>query len=553
MEVKQYILNGEPPHAPIEDGTTGNYLYKCLKKYRNIERCMTVGETGRSISYKDLLENTCRLAQSFLDQNYPINTIISVCSENSVYYMYPIIAAFYTGLTVELVNPNYTYRELMHMFNIVKPKIIFCSKNTLPNILQIKENVSFVESVIVMDVDEDTPNAECMRTFINRGCRITGEIEKNFKTVTFNRNEHVALILRSSGTTGLPKGVMVTDENVLVKLNHASNPTYGIAQHVKHGCSVLNVNALCHSGGCFATLSYITLGVHIVHMQKFNEELFLKLIETYKVQSTLLVPILARTAIRSPFFNKYNLSSLTEIACGGIPTSKETLLAIEKRLNLNEHFRQGYGLTEATLFTCFTPINYTKVGSVGKLLPYMLAKIIDRETNISLPANKVGEISFKGGLVTKGYFKNVEATKNAIDDDGWLHTGDIGYYDEEQYFYVVDRFTELIKYKGLQISPAELETIIVEHPNIKEAAVVGIPDLDCGELPAAFIVLQPGKIITDHEVHDFLKDKIMEEKKLRGGIIIVDTLPKTNIGKIMRKSLLAMYGQKIKIYSNLLQ
>ncbi|KAF5282542.1 hypothetical protein FQA39_LY04949 [Lamprigera yunnana] len=535
MDKGKNILHGGPHHAPVPEGTVGQYIHHYLKKNKYLEKCMTSAETGQSISYKDLHKNTCRLAQSLINHGFPINTIVSVCSENSIYYMYPIIGALYAGLVVAPLNPNYTERELLQMFNITKPKLVFCSKKVLSKIHDIKNKVSYIEKIIILDVEEDTEYAESFNNFISR--RSDSDLDPdNFKTINYDRNEHIALILQSSGTTGFPKAVMLTDTNILTRSTHSKHPLYGTGLHVKPGGSVVNFLPLFHTFGLFTILNYATFGVHVVQIQVFKEELFLRSIEKYKAQSTLIVPAVMILLMKSTLLDKYDLTSLMEIGCGAASLSQEVFTSVKKRLNL-KYIRQGYGLTEATSICCLTPLHSTKYDAIGKVLPCTLAKIIDVDTNTALGQNELGELCFKGDIIMKGYFENEEATKNAVDEDGWLHTGDIAYYDEDEHLYIVDRLKELIKYKGFQVPPAELEAILIEHPNIKEAAVVGKPDLEAGELPTAFVVETPGKTITEQEVHKFLADKISPEKKLRGGIRKIEAIPRNTTGKIMRNAL----------------
>ncbi|KAF5292801.1 hypothetical protein FQA39_LY13846 [Lamprigera yunnana] len=535
MDKEKNILHGGPHHVPVPDGTVGQYIHHFLKKNKNLEECMTLAETGQSISYKDLHKNSCRLAQSLINHGVSINTIVSVCSENSIYYMYPIIGALYAGLIVAPLNPKYTERELLHMFNIIKPKLIFCSKKVLPKIQDIKNKVSYIEKVIVLDGENDTENSESFNNFVSRRSDVDLDPD-NFKTVNYDRNEHIALILQSSGTTGLPKGVMLTDTNILTRSTHAKHPLYGTGLHIKPGGSVVNFLPLFHTFGFSTILNYITFGLHVVQIQVFKEELFLRSIEKYKAQSTLVVPATMIFLMKTPLVDKYDLTSLTEIGCGAASLSQEVFMTVKKRLNI-KYVRQGYGLTEATTACCVTPLHSTQYDTIGKVLPCTLAKIVDVDTNTALGPNQQGELCFKGDIIMKGYFENEEATKNTVDEDGWLHTGDIAYYDEDEHFYIVDRLKELIKYKGFQVAPAELEAILIEHPNIKEVAVVGKPDLVAGELPTAFVVETLGKTITEQEVHQFVADKISPEKRLRGGVRKIDAIPRSTTGKIMRNAL----------------
>lgn len=214
-------------------------------------------------------------------------------------------------------------------------------------------------------------------------------------------------------------------------------------------------------------------------------------------------------------------------------------------------------MTETTLGVLFMPLSVSRPGSVGRLMPGMYAKVVDQTTGEPLGPNRDGELCFKGPLNMKGYVGDRVSTSAIIDKDGWLHTGDIGYYDKDGYFYIVDRVKELIKYKGWQVPPAELEALLMRHESIIDCAVIGIPDPAAGELPAAFIVKRPGKlsssslttcikminsfflgsILTSADVETWVESKVSNHKRLRGGVQFIDAIPRTASGKILRRKL----------------
>ncbi|KAF5282545.1 hypothetical protein FQA39_LY04952 [Lamprigera yunnana] len=450
MDKEKNILHGGPHHVPVPDGTVGQYIHHFVKKNKNLKKCMTSAETGQSLSYKDLHKNTCRLAQSLINHGFSINTIVFVCSENSIYYIYPIIGALYAGLVVAPLNPNCTEREFLHVFNFTKPKLLFCSKKVLSKIQEIKNKISYVEKIIVLDGEDDTEYSETFNNFISRRSGVD-LCPDNFKTVNYDRNDHIAFILQSSGTTGLPKGVMLTDTNILTRFIHSRNPLYGTGLHTKPGDSFVNFLPLFHIYGLSIILNFVTFGLHVVQIQVFKEELFLRSIQKYKVKTISVVPAIMIFLMKSPLVDKYDLTSLMEIVCGAACLSKEVFTLVKKRLNV-KYVRQIYGLTETTGMCCITPLHSSQYDTIGEMYPCTLAKIIDVDTNRALGQNKLGELCIKGDIIMKGYFENEEATKNAVDEEGWLHTGDIAYYDEDEHLYIVDRLKELIKYKGFQVS-----------------------------------------------------------------------------------------------------
>lgn len=214
---------------------------------------------------------------------------------------------------------------------------------------------------------------------------------------------------------------------------------------------------------------------------------------------------------KSPLIDNYNLTSLHVIWCGAAPLSKELEIDVQKRLGLKT-IRQGYGMTEGTFAMCAQNDYRNASGSVGVVLKGVHGRVIDLKTGFALGPHLQGEIQFKGNCIMKGYIGNIQATNAIIDTAGWLHTGDIGYYDEHGEWYIVDRLKELIKYKGYQVPPAEIEALLLTNEHIRDVGVVGIPDELCGELPFAFIVRQPHSKITQYDVIKFVAGNNISRK-----------------------------------------
>lgn len=242
---------------------------------------------------------------------------------------------------------------------------------------------------------------------------------------------------------------------------------------------------------------------------------------------------------KTPLLNQFDLSSLKLIFTGAAPLSKEVEDHVKARWKNKLEIIQTYGMSEMTYAALMTfwPI---KPGAAGKILRGDYVKVIDSKGK-SLPANKVGELCFKGNRIMKGYLNNPKATAETIDKDGWLHTGDLGYFDDDKEFFIVDRLKELIKYKAFQVAPAELEGLLLSNPKIRDCGVIGIPDEIAGELPFGFVVKQPGAEITEDEVKNFVKQNASNAKWLRGGVKFIDEIPKNPSGKILRRELRELF------------
>lgn len=279
----------------------------------------------------------------------------------------------------------------------------------------------------------------------------------------------------------------------------------------------------------------------IVLLPKFEEALFLSCIEYNKCNILFLVPPLMVFLAKHPMVNDYDLSSARVIICGAAPLSKETENAVYDRLNIKDlRIMQGYGMSELSLAVLLQK-SIRKPGSVGDLVGGSYAKIIN-ENGEAVGPNERGELCFKGNQLMIGYINDKDATSSCIDNEGWLHTGDVGYYDDDKQFFIVDRIKELIKWKGFQVPPAEIEAILLTHPKIKDAAVIGIPDERAGEKALAYVV-RVDETLTENDVLEYVAKTTSPAKRLHGGVLFTELIPKNPSGKILRRELREYYKQ----------
>ena len=241
---------------------------------------------------------------------------------------------------------------------------------------------------------------------------------------------------------------------------------------------------------------------------------------------------------KHPLVAQFDLSKLRAIVSGAAPLSAELENAVQQRLKVA--VMQGYGMTEAspvTHFRSITPPGQPKLGSVGLTVPNTRTRIVDVASGADLGTNQDGELWIQGPQVMKGYLNNPGATAATVDGEGWLHTGDIGYADEDGYFWIVDRVKELIKHNAFQVAPAELEAVLITHPAVADAAVVGVPDEATGELPKAFVV-RKGEV-TEDELMAYVSERVAPYKRIRL-VQFVEQIPKSPTGKILRRMLKGM-------------
>ena len=356
--------------------------------------------------------------------------------------------------------------------------------------------------------------------------------------VTIDPKNDLVALPYSSGTTGLSKGVMLTHENLVSDMVLTTSINTITDKDV-----LIGVLPFFHIYGMVLILNLaIYRGVTLVTMPRFDLEQFLQIVEKYKITCLNLVPPLVLALSKHPLVDNYDVSSIRLISSGAAPLGQELEQACADRLNCQIY--QGYGLTEVAGASHVNtiPVPSDKVGAVGQVVPNTYSKIIDTESGKELGINEQGEVLIKGPHVMKGYLNNEEATKHCIDGDGWFHTGDIGYADEDGYFFIVDRVKELIKYKAYQVAPAELEAILVSHEAIADAAVIPSPDEEAGEIPKGFIVLSSE--ISAEEIMKFVAEQVAPHKKIRK-IEIVDEIPKSASGKILRRVLVEQEREKV--------
>src|SRR3989475_9006252 len=273
----------------------------------------------------------------------------------------------------------------------------------------------------------------------------------------------------------------------------------------------------------------------IVIMPRFDLELILELIQKYRVTLSHIVPPIVLKLARDPMIDNYDLSSLKMIFSGAAPLGPDLSAECMKRIGCG--IRQGYGMTETSPVTHSSPADSAKMklGSVGTAAPNTEVKLLDPATGQELGPSQEGEVCVRGPQIMKGYLNNPEATARTIDAENWLHTGDIGYADADGHFFIVDRVKELIKYKGFQVAPAELEAILLTHPMVADATVIPCKDDEAGEVPKAFVVMKNDTSAA--AIMDFFAARVSPHKKNRA-VEVIDQIPQSLSGKILRRVLI---------------
>lgn len=493
------------------------------------------GLTDEKVTYGQIAQEAMNVAVSLIRLGVKKGDVIAVSSENRTEFWGTIIAICCTGAIATTINTGYTNDELKHVLSISKPKYLFCSPLTYKMHANIYKTTSYLKTIIIYG-DESPKNTILYKDLAipsnertNKPYKIKENVDyAQFQPVEVDGQIDKLFILYSSGTTGLPKGVVLTHYNVLVLCS--PSPQAGLLP-----LTTLTITPWYHTMGLVGILVSFTRELTIVYLPKFEVELYLKTIEKYKIEQVSAVPPVLVAICKSNL--KYDTSSLIFVHCGAAPLYEETAQAVKDKFPSVQAILQGYGMTEATLAVTFN-YNPDKIGSVGTPYPHTVVKVVDPETKEVLGPNKAGEICFKSVMLMKGYIG--KDRKEYFDEEGFLKTGDIGYYDDEGYFYIVDRLKELIKYNAYQVPPAEIEAVLLKHPAIQDVGVVGIPNLKNGEVPLAFVVVKPGEKLTENEVQDFVAERLSNPKHLRGGVRFINEIPKNQTGKILRRELKKM-------------
>ncbi|KAL1621047.1 hypothetical protein SLS56_009352 [Neofusicoccum ribis] len=450
----------------------------------------------------------------------------------------------WAGGIISPANPTYSVEELAFQLKNAGAKAVVTQLPLLPAVRKAAEAAGVPQDRIVVMGDARDPDGAVKHFTSVRN--ISGVAR--FRRARLNPAEDLAFLVYSSGTTGLPKGVMLTHRNIVA--NTLMNKSVEGKNLDWRSDKVLAFLPFFHIYGLTCLIHHgMYSGVQLVVMEKFDLEKLCQNIQDHKVTFAYLVPPVVLMLSKSPIVDKYDLSSLRMTNSGAAPLTHEIVEDLWKKRKLP--VKQGYGLSETS------PTTHTqewkdwdkKIGSVGKLMPNQVAKYMSPEEK-EVPVGETGELWIKGPNVFMGYWKNEESTKNALTEDGFFKTGDVGHQDSEGHFYITDRVKELIKYKGFQVPPAELEGLLVSHPSIEDVAVVGIYDKgQATEVPRAYVV--PAKGVeagpkTEKEIIDWLTEKVAHHKRLRGGVRFVDEIPKSVSGKILRRVLKAKAAEEEK-------
>ncbi|KAL1559017.1 4-coumarate--CoA ligase 1 [Salvia divinorum] len=513
-----------PKHLPLH-----SYCFENISKF-STRPCLINGATGDVYTYEEVEMTSRKVASGLSQLGIQQGETIMLLLPNTPEYVFAFLGASYIGAVSTMANPFFTPAEVIKQAKASAAKLII----TLACYVDKVRDYAASAGVKVMCVDAQ---AEGCLSF----SQLTSADERDMPAVKIHPEDAVALPY-SSGTTGLPKGVMLTHKGLVTSVAQqvdGENPNLYIHSEDVMLCvlplfHIYSLNSVLLCG--------LRVGAAILIMQKFDIVPFLELIQKYKVTIGPFVPPIVLAIAKSPLVGKYDISSVRMVMSGAAPLGKELEDSVRTKFP-NAKLGQGYGMTEAgpVLSMCLAFAKEAfeiKSGACGTVVRNAEMKIVDPQTAASLARNQSGEICIRGDQIMKGYLNDPESTKSTIDQDGWLHTGDIGFIDADDELFIVDRLKEIIKYKGFQVAPAEIEALLLNNPYISDAAVVSMQDEQAGEVPVAFVVRSNGSNITEDEIKQFVSKQVIFYKRIYR-VFFVDAIPKSPSGKILRKDLRA--------------
>lgn len=540
------------PYTPISkswDRPLPDFVLSSWKNMPNRERELAIfdGSTNTQRTFGDYYRDTAGIAGSLRhDLSIGQDSCVCLFAPNHVDYLPVTLAVGLCGAKITPVNPLYKAQELAVVLEKSKTSVLIAHKGNLDVALEAANQVDGVQHVLVMTDDgEAAPkNLDSLESIKHHSMAF----DSTSDAFSCQPASHPYLLPYSSGTTGLPKGVCLTHSNIavnLLQMDVVEGPT------LKPKDGLFSPLPFFHIYGMVVSMMfYGWKGMPVYTMSgRFDFELMLDMIQNYKPSHAHLVPPIILGLAKNPLVDQYDLSSLETIVSAASPLGFDTESAARDRIGCI--VKQAWGMSELSPIGTYTPTSNVKVGSVGPLVSNTSAKIIDETTGKSLGPNEEGELVLKGPQVMMGYLDEPQKTRACLSESGWLRTGDLARYDEDGYFTITDRIKELIKVRGFQVAPAELEDLLLGHDAVNDVAVIQIADEQSGELPRAYIVLKEEGAKGDEEqaksdIYEWVKERVAPHKRLDGGIAFVETIPKSASGKILRRILRDELAEEMK-------
>lgn len=474
------------------------------------------GPTGRAMTANEFRARVAALAGGLAARGIGPGSVVSLTSANAPEFAVVFHAVARAGGTVTTISPAATAEEARRQMADAGARIAFAGAGLTALVREAAEGTAADEVVAIGEAEGATPLAALMGDPIAQ--------------VAVDAANDVVVLPYSSGTTGLPKGVMLTHRNLAVNVEQVAT-----VLGTRRGARTLAFLPYFHIYGMTVLMNlYLSRGGLQVTLPRFELETALRLIETHRITDLFVAPPVVLALAKHPLVERFDLSSLRFVMSGAAPLGPDLAEACARRIGA-EVF-QGYGMTEMSPVSHISPPGANRAGASGVLVPGTEARVVDAATGEDAAEGEPGELWVRGPQVMKGYLGRPEATAEIMAEGGWLRTGDVVTVDAEGFTTVVDRVKELIKVKGFQVAPAELEALLATHPAVADVAVVGVEDDEAGEIPKAFVVAAAGAAPDLAALQAHLAGHVAHYKQIRE-MALVETIPKSPSGKILRRLL----------------
>ncbi len=485
-------------------------------KGREDEPALICGITERTLTGAEFRDRVERLAGGLTARGLAPGKVVAIFAPNHPDFCVVFHAVAWAGGTVTTLNPSYTAEEVRYQLRDSGATLLV----TVPALVETARTAAEGTGIelAVIGAAEGATALEALM-----GDPLTAQ-------APVDPARDVVVLPYSSGTTGLPKGVMLTHRNLVANVVQIRE-IIGI----RPGDRSLAFLPYFHIYGMTVLMNlYLASGGMQVTLPRFDLEAALRLIQEHRMRQLFLVPPVVLALVKHPVVDTFDLSSLDLVLSGAAPLGGDVAEACAARIGCQTV--QGYGMTELSPVSHFSPPGRGRPGSSGPLAPNTEARLVDPETGEDSSPGEEGELWIRGPQVMAGYLNNPQATAATLTADGWLRTGDLARIDEDGYMFIVDRVKELIKVSGFQVAPAELEALLLAHPDIADVAVIGAPDPEAGEVPKAFVVPMAGATPDLAGIQAFLETHVARYKQIRQ-LALVDAIPKSPSGKILRRVL----------------
>jgi 4-coumarate--CoA ligase len=485
---------------------------------REAEVAIIDGPTGRAVTAGEIMDRVKRLAGGLTERGVLPGGTVAILAPNMPEYPVVFHGVAWGGGTVTTINPTYTAPEIRHQL-VDSGAVMLVTVPAFAEAARAACDGTSVRDVVIIGAETCLSLEDVMGQPLERQAPV-------------ELAEHVVVLPYSSGTTGRPKGVMLTHRNLVANVTQS-----GAVAGITPADTAVAFLPFFHIYGMTVLMNlFLQQRAKLVTMPRFDLELFLRLIEEHRATRLYIVPPVALALAKHPLVDQFDVSSVEEVFSGAAPLGPETEVAVGARFGARAV--QGYGMTEMSPISHMTVAGHVRHGSSGQAVPSTECRIVDPATLADMPPGEEGELWVRGPQVMKGYLNNPEATAETLTPEGWLRTGDLAVIDADGFMFIRDRLKELIKYKGFQVAPAEVEAALCAHAGVADAAVVGRADEAAGEVPVAFVVRAPGSEVAEAELQAHVEGCLAHYKH-PGEYRFVESVPKSASGKILRRELRA--------------